>query len=372
MNNKGMTHRYSFLSIICVSILVITMLSQAVWAAPSSEELKKEQAGKQGELDSLNAQQASLNDELDACIDQIAQVKKDQEKTAVQLEKAQAEVEKQYATMGERIRFMYEDGNSSLIEVLLESETMGEFVNRAYYISTISDYDRKMLEELEVASKKVEKKKAALKVKRDKLENLKAERLEKQKELAAQIETARRELEAAKKAVAEAEAAEKAEAEKRLREAQASFDEAAGTAPADNASDSSGSSGGSSKSSSSGKKSGGSSSGGSSGGSPGGSWSGQRLSPSAGTIMGPSGKETYYNLDMSGVVRIMRSIGNNDRYWVRGDGVKMLGNYVMVAANLGLRPRGSHIATSLGMGVVCDTGGFAAHNPTQLDIATDW
>lgn len=88
--------------------------------------------------------------------------------------------------------------------------------------------------------------------------------------------------------------------------------------------------------------------------------------------MGPSGKETYYNLDMSGVVRIMRSIGNNDPYWVRSDGVKMLGNYVMVAANFSIRPRGSYIQTSLGMGIVCDTGGFAAHNPTQLDIAVDW
>ena len=88
--------------------------------------------------------------------------------------------------------------------------------------------------------------------------------------------------------------------------------------------------------------------------------------------MGPSGKETYYNLDMSGVVRIMRSMGNKDKYWVRSDGVKMLGKYVMVAANLQLRPRGSHIQTSLGMGIVCDTGGFAASNRTQLDIATNW
>ena len=50
----------------------------------------------------------------------------------------------------------------------------------------------------------------------------------------------------------------------------------------------------------------------------------------------------------------------------------MLGDYVMVAANFGLRPRGSLVPTSMGMGIVCDTGGFAAANPTQLDIATAW
>lgn len=99
---------------------------------------------------------------------------------------------------------------------------------------------------------------------------------------------------------------------------------------------------------------------------------GPSLTRGRGTIQGPSGKETYYNLNMSGVVNIMRRMGYDYEYWVRDDGVKMFGNYVMVAANLNLRPRGSLIQTSLGMGIVCDTGGFAKRNPTQLDIATSW
>ena len=102
------------------------------------------------------------------------------------------------------------------------------------------------------------------------------------------------------------------------------------------------------------------------------SWDGPVLTASAGTINGPSGKETYYNLNMSGVVSIMRSLGNTDEYWVRDDGAKMLGNYVMVAANLNVHPRGSIVETSLGLGIVCDTGGFASGNSTQLDIAVSW
>ena len=102
------------------------------------------------------------------------------------------------------------------------------------------------------------------------------------------------------------------------------------------------------------------------------SWNGTKLTASRGTVYGPSGKETYYNLPMQGVISIMRGIGNNDPYWVRSDGVKMLGDYIIVAANLKLRPRGTLVATSLGMGIVCDTGGFAEYNPTQLDIAVTW
>lgn len=101
-------------------------------------------------------------------------------------------------------------------------------------------------------------------------------------------------------------------------------------------------------------------------------WRGPVLTRGRGTIQGPSGKETYYNLNMSGVVSIMRRMGYDYEYWVRDDGVKMFGNYVMVAANLNIRPRGSLVQTSLGMGMVCDTGTFAKRNPTQIDIATAW
>lgn len=99
---------------------------------------------------------------------------------------------------------------------------------------------------------------------------------------------------------------------------------------------------------------------------------GGRLSKSAGVFNGPSGKESFYNMNMSNVVNAMRARGNNARYWVREDGVKMLGDYVMVAANLSIRSKGTILPTSLGMGIVVDTGSFASRNPTQLDIATAW
>lgn len=104
-------------------------------------------------------------------------------------------------------------------------------------------------------------------------------------------------------------------------------------------------------------------------------WNGAKLTPAAGAIQGPSGKETYYNLPMQGVINIMRRAGYSEAeypYHVREDGVKMLGPYIMVAANLKLRPRGTIYQTSLGQAIVCDTGGFAASNPTQTDIAVNW
>lgn len=83
-------------------------------------------------------------------------------------------------------------------------------------------------------------------------------------------------------------------------------------------------------------------------------------------------KETYYNLNMSRVVDNAKSAGVEGEYWVREDGVKMMGDKVIVAANQDLYPYGTIVNTSLGEGIVLDTGTFANSNPTQVDIATEW
>ncbi len=98
------------------------------------------------------------------------------------------------------------------------------------------------------------------------------------------------------------------------------------------------------------------------------------LSPSRGaqvySVGGISRKETYYDLPMS---IVMNNCGQGGYYEVRNDGVKVdKDGYVIVAANFGRYPRCSEVDTSVGRGKVYDTGGFAANNPEQFDIATDW
>ena len=102
---------------------------------------------------------------------------------------------------------------------------------------------------------------------------------------------------------------------------------------------------------------------------------GQMLTASGGVFYGASGKETWYNADMSGVIDIMRHRGFNEisyPYWIRDDGCKMLGDYIILAANLDIRPRGTVLETSRGLGIVCDTGSFAQEDITALDLATNW
>lgn len=99
------------------------------------------------------------------------------------------------------------------------------------------------------------------------------------------------------------------------------------------------------------------------------------LTASRGICKGPSGKETWYNLPMDRVIKSMRNRGYSESeypYFIRDDGVKTLGGYVMVAADLGKYEKGDLVETTLGTGIVCDTGDFASTTDVEIDIATNW
>lgn len=84
-------------------------------------------------------------------------------------------------------------------------------------------------------------------------------------------------------------------------------------------------------------------------------------------------RESYYNLDMSGVVKIMHQLGFKGEYSIRSDGAKLFDGKVMVAADLSTYPRGTILYTSLGKSIVCDTGGFVnRYGASAFDIATNW
>ena len=83
-------------------------------------------------------------------------------------------------------------------------------------------------------------------------------------------------------------------------------------------------------------------------------------------------RETWYNMDMTFIVERAHRWGLEGEYWIRDDGCKMFGKYIIIAANLDTHPFKTLVPTSLGMGIVLDTGGFAKKHPYGIDIATNW
>ena len=63
----------------------------------------------------------------------------------VRLEEAKAREESQYGSMKLRIKYMYENGETSALETILSAGSIAELLNRAEYASQIAAYDRRML-----------------------------------------------------------------------------------------------------------------------------------------------------------------------------------------------------------------------------------
>jgi flagellar basal body-associated protein FliL len=94
---------------------------------------------------------------------------------------------------------------------------------------------------------------------------------------------------------------------------------------------------------------------------------------------GPSGKEDYYSIPMDIVVKNAYDENYTEKdypYWIRDDGCKMFGDYIICAEDYDKYPYKSIIMTSLGEAIVLDIGGTLKRDGKDfrcdVDIATDW
>lgn len=110
-----------------------------------------------------------LDQELDAAADEIA-LQEDLLSSlgdmvaakTVELQQSQAEEQKQYAEMKERVRFMAEHGSTSYLEILLSADDFSDFLYRYEIISQISLRDDKLFNSLKEVRQKVEQEKTDL------------------------------------------------------------------------------------------------------------------------------------------------------------------------------------------------------------------
>lgn len=107
--------------------------------------IQSNQAQAQEELDQLSDQLVDILTSIDICQDEIAVKEKEIEQAKKDYEDAQKKEEDQYASMKKRIQFMYEQGDSAYLQVLLESQNYADMVNKADYIESLYEYDKQLL-----------------------------------------------------------------------------------------------------------------------------------------------------------------------------------------------------------------------------------
>lgn len=187
-------------------------------------ELKNTRSNLQTYINQLDRQVNSLAAQISDLEGKIEEKKSEIEQKKEELEEAEAEAEEQYGLMKKRIQYMYEQGSQSVLELLLESESVAEMMNRAEYAVQMSTYDRQMMEELREIREAIAEYKTVLEEQQAEQESLLAE-LEGQKAAVNKAITAKSQEIAAYQTQIDSASGEQDEYEKQLAEQEKLLDQ---------------------------------------------------------------------------------------------------------------------------------------------------
>ena len=95
----------------------------------------------------LDASLETLSEELSQLSTDIEKKEEQIAITTTELQAAEITEAAQYEAMKLRIKYMYEKGDSSYVDLLLQARSLSELLNKAEYIGKISEYDREKLDE---------------------------------------------------------------------------------------------------------------------------------------------------------------------------------------------------------------------------------
>lgn len=138
---------FRFLAII-LSLAIITSLTSPVYATDDVKTLEQNKGNLENNLSSLKRELEKLNKDIDSITSEIRDMNTRISELKEELAIAKGEEETRYAAMKTRIQYMYENGSTNLLEILLSASSLPEFIKRAEYFSTITEYDRQEAKKL--------------------------------------------------------------------------------------------------------------------------------------------------------------------------------------------------------------------------------
>lgn len=175
-----------------------------------AEDLKQKQKELESDLSEMNEDKDAIGKELSSAADALNTLVKEINTTRSELDRAKAREIGQYEMMKKRIKYMYESSSGNFLTMLLESESMADLLNRADFISTVSEYDRNMLEKLKTIHKDIADKEASLLKKQTEMEKQQKKLTASYEKLTSMISSTSSELDKYKAQIAAAKAAKEA------------------------------------------------------------------------------------------------------------------------------------------------------------------
>lgn len=166
------------------------------------EDQAAEKEKLQDELDSIDSEKATVKEQIEALDAQINNTEEQiglqnelidslEEMIAqkeVELADAQKKEEEQYEKFKTRVRVMYEQGETSYLEVLLSADDLSDFLSKYEIVSQIAEYDKNLFEELKALKEDIAEKKAELEENREEAQDARKELEATKSELDSQME----------------------------------------------------------------------------------------------------------------------------------------------------------------------------------------
>ena len=190
-------------------------------------EVNDQKAESEDKVEDLTSQIEEYEKEINSLKSEIEQKNKEIKEMQKKLDKLEEERQEKQDLLDERLITIYENGETSYLDVLLSSADITDFISKYYMVETLTEADKELIEGLEADKKEIEETKnnlnESLKEVEDKKEEQesiqkklnKAKNQEEKKveDLTAQSEDLEEDIEAYEKKMKELDAKEKAQEE---------------------------------------------------------------------------------------------------------------------------------------------------------------
>lgn len=145
-------------------------------AKDQQKEVKEQLSEQMQEISNLDASISQVETQIKQLEGEIAQLESSIKEEQGKLEEKQKEHQENQALMEERLVVMYEQGETSFLDMLFSSKNIVEFISNYYLISQVTECDRELLDTIEREQEEIENTKRQLEEQKGKVDSNKRER----------------------------------------------------------------------------------------------------------------------------------------------------------------------------------------------------
>ena len=149
--------------------------NQKQQAQDENNKLQKSKSDAQEYIQSVDKKLTNLATEMYKTNQKLSKTEDKISKTQKELDNAQVSINEQYEDMKLRIKYMYENGDTQMIDLIFNSKSITDFLNKAEYITELSQYDRDMLNKMKKTKEKIASAKSTLVTEKKNLQTIHAQ-----------------------------------------------------------------------------------------------------------------------------------------------------------------------------------------------------